>query len=43
MIWHRFAASGPGQGAIIEGKTNSQVYQSILMDVVNQHYPGLSG
>lgn len=34
MIWACFAASGPGQLTIIEGKMNSQVYQKILQDNV---------
>ncbi|KAG2466943.1 TCB1 transposase, partial [Polypterus senegalus] len=34
MIWVCFAASGPGQLAIIEWKTNSQDYQQILQDNV---------
>lgn len=34
MMWACFAASGPGQLAIIEGKMNSQVYQTILQDNV---------
>ena len=34
MIWACFAASGPGQLGIIEGKMNSQVYQTILQDNV---------
>lgn len=33
MIWACFAASGPGQLAVIEGKMNSQVYQKCLQDV----------
>uniref|UniRef100_A0A8C9ZIR6 Uncharacterized protein n=1 Tax=Sander lucioperca TaxID=283035 RepID=A0A8C9ZIR6_SANLU len=34
MILACFAASGPGQLRIIEGKMNSQVYQTILQDNV---------
>uniref|UniRef100_A0A8C9ZUJ5 Transposase n=1 Tax=Sander lucioperca TaxID=283035 RepID=A0A8C9ZUJ5_SANLU len=34
MIWACFAASGPGQLGIIEGKMNFQVYQTILQDNV---------
>ena len=34
MIWACFTASGPGQLGIIEGKMNSQVYQTILQDNV---------
>uniref|UniRef100_A0A8C9X1V4 Transposase Tc1-like domain-containing protein n=1 Tax=Sander lucioperca TaxID=283035 RepID=A0A8C9X1V4_SANLU len=34
MIWACFAASGPGQLGIIEGKMNSQIYQTILQDNV---------
>ena len=34
MIWACFAASGPGQLATIQGKMNSQVYQTILQDNV---------
>jgi hypothetical protein len=29
MVWGCFAASGPGQLAIIDGKMNFQVYQDI--------------
>uniref|UniRef100_A0A3B4TNE5 Uncharacterized protein n=1 Tax=Seriola dumerili TaxID=41447 RepID=A0A3B4TNE5_SERDU len=32
MIWACFAASGPGQLAMIEGKMNSQIYQRIPQD-----------
>ena len=34
MVWGCFAASGPGQLAIIDGKMNSQVYQDILQENV---------
>ena len=34
MVWSCFAASGPGQLAIINGKMNSQVYQDILQENV---------
>ena len=34
MVWGCFAASGPGQLAIIDGKLNSQVYQDILQENV---------
>ena len=34
MVWGCFTASGPGQLAIIDGKTNSQVYQDILQENV---------
>ena len=34
MFWSCFAASGPGQLAIIDGKMNSQVYQDILQENV---------
>jgi hypothetical protein len=34
MVWSSFAASGPGQLAIIDGKMNSQVYQDILQENV---------
>ena len=32
MVWGCFAASGPGQLAIIDGKRNSQVYQDVLQE-----------
>ena len=32
MVWGCFAASGPGQIAVINGKMNSQVYQDILQE-----------
>jgi hypothetical protein len=32
MVWGCFAASGPGQLAIINGKMYSQVYQDILQE-----------
>ena len=32
MVWVCFAASGPGQHAIIDGKMYSQVYQGILQE-----------
>ena len=34
MVWGCFAASGPGQLAVIAGKMNSQVYQDILQEYV---------
>jgi hypothetical protein len=34
MVWGCFAASGPGQIAIIDRKMNSQVYQDILQEKV---------
>lgn len=34
MVWGCFAASGPGQLAIIDGKINSQVNQDILQENV---------
>jgi hypothetical protein len=34
MVWGCFAASGPGQLAIIDGKMNSEVYQDILQENV---------
>ena len=34
MVWGCFAASGPGQLAIMDGKMNSQVYQDILQENV---------
>ena len=34
MVWGCFAASGPGQIAIIDRKMNSQVYQDILQENV---------
>jgi hypothetical protein len=34
MVWGCFAASGPGQLAIIDGKMNSQVHQDILQENV---------
>ena len=34
MGWSCFAASGPGQLAIIDGKMHSQVYQDILQENV---------
>ena len=34
MVWGCFAASGPGQFAIINGKMNSQVYQDIFQENV---------
>jgi hypothetical protein len=34
MVWSCFAASGPGQLAIIDGKMNCQVYQDILQENV---------
>jgi hypothetical protein len=34
MVWNCFAASGPGQLAIIHRKMNSQVYQDILQENV---------
>jgi transposase len=34
MVWGCFAASGPGQLAIIDGIMNSQVYQDILLEIV---------
>ena len=34
MVWGCFAASGPGQLAIIDGKMNSQVFQDILQENV---------
>lgn len=36
MVWGCFAASGPGQLAIINGKMNSQVYQDILQKNLRQ-------
>ena len=35
MVWSCFAASEPGQLAIIDGKVNSQVYQDILQENVS--------
>lgn len=32
MVWGCFAASGPGQLAIINGKMNSKVYQDVLQE-----------
>ena len=32
MVWGCFAASGPGQLAVIDGKMNSAVYQKILKE-----------
>ena len=32
MVWGCFAASGPGELAIINGKMNSQVYKDILQE-----------
>ena len=32
MVWRFFAASGPGQLAVIDRKMNSQVYQDILQE-----------
>lgn len=32
MVWACFAASGPGQLAIIDGTINSELYQQILKD-----------
>ena len=34
MVWGCFAASGPGQLAIIDRKRSSQVYQDILLENV---------
>jgi hypothetical protein len=34
MVWGCFAASGPGQLAIIDGKMYSEVYQDILQENV---------
>ena len=34
MVWGCFAASGPEQLAIIDGKMNSQVYRDILQENV---------
>jgi hypothetical protein len=34
MVWGGFAASGPGQLAIINRKMNSKVYQDILQENV---------
>ena len=34
MVWIWFAASGPGQLAVIDGKINSQVYQDIFQENV---------
>ena len=34
MLWGCFAASGPGQLAVIDGKIHSQVYQDILQENV---------
>ena len=34
MVWGCFAASGPGQLAIVDGEMYSQVYQDILQDNV---------
>jgi hypothetical protein len=34
MVWDCFAASGPGQLVIIDGKMNSQVYEDILQENV---------
>ena len=34
MVWGSFAASGPGQLAIIYGKMNYQVYKDILLENV---------
>jgi hypothetical protein len=34
VVWSCFAASGPGQLAIIDGKMNSQVYKDILQENV---------
>ncbi len=34
MVWGYFAASGPGQVAIIDGTMNSALYQKILKDPV---------
>nr|ACM08864.1 Transposable element Tcb1 transposase [Salmo salar] len=42
MVWGCFAASGPGQLAIIDGKMNFQVYQDILQDNVRQDNVRLS-
>ena len=35
MVWGYFAASGPGQLAIIDGKMYSQFYQDILQENVS--------
>uniref|UniRef100_A0A3Q1JIP2 Tc1-like transposase DDE domain-containing protein n=1 Tax=Anabas testudineus TaxID=64144 RepID=A0A3Q1JIP2_ANATE len=34
LIWSCFAASGPGQIVVIDGKINSRVYQDILQENV---------
>ncbi len=34
MAWACFAASGPGQPAIIDGTMNSELYQQILKEGV---------
>lgn len=39
IVWACFAATGPGALAIMEGKTNSLLYQNMLLDNFHSYSP----